>query len=70
VDEMGKIVREVKVASELEALLAVLRPDVHRTVSHKIRTAFRVITKTRRSPALVQYWRYRGHAVQDRIGCY
>ncbi len=30
----------------------------------------RVITKTRRSPAFAQYWRYRGHAVQDRIGCY
>jgi hypothetical protein len=29
-----------------------------------------VITKTRRSPAFAQYWRYRGHAVQDRIGCY
>ncbi len=35
VDDTGKIVREVKIASELEALLAVLRSDVHRTASHK-----------------------------------
>jgi hypothetical protein len=33
--DTGKIVREVKIASELEALLAVLRSDVHRTASHK-----------------------------------
>jgi hypothetical protein len=67
VDDTGKIAREVKIASKLEALLAVLRPDVHRTVSRKIRTAFRVITKTCRSSAFAQYWRYRGHVTRDRF---
>jgi transposase InsO family protein len=35
VDEVGKIVREVKVASEPEALLAVLKNPLHRYNWHR-----------------------------------